>query len=862
MTQSLLSFGAKNVAPEILEKTLTVRKIVVDEIEAKIIDKANKNSTYQTIMIAPRGSGKTHLTKVIYDRLKSNKIISNKIIIAYMPEDPVGIANFTHLLISIIRSFIKYNEPKSEILNELVIKASKIGDLIERENYLKDVINQFVGKRIVIVLIENFNKVLANFKKTGQQKLRDFIHQYNNLSIIATSQSLIKDIQKDDYPFYNFFDIYQLKKLNYDEAANLLKAIATIEKNTKLLEVMDEAFFIGKLKAIYALTEGNHRLLVTFYSFLNAEYKAELSKVFVKVMNNLKPYYEQFVNHLAPEEQRIVEYLSQNRNAIDGKTIATDCFLEKNTSSKQLSNLYQKGMIDRYKSGGTTFYELKEPLLRISFEIGENPNGISKLFIDFLSTFYEQQTIKNKYIEFHYGCHFQHGELKEIYQMEAMMYKEALPPIVLKDITKFDKELKQVKGAEELKKIIEKMGIEATKTLESKFLIDGLEYANKNQYKEAIDCYKKVIEINPKNDATYYNMGFAYGKLDKHKKAIECFNHAIKINLNYNNAYYNMGVAYHELLLYKETIECYKKAVEINSKDEEAYYNMGVVYYELQKYKKTIECYKKTVAINPKNDFAYNNMGTAYGELHQYKEAIECLKKAIEINPNNDYAYINMGNAYRKLHHYKRAIEYYKKAVEINPKNDFAYNNMGITYLKIKKIDKSILAFKNGIKLNPNNFHTKGSLLRAYISANNLIASKKLFAELIKKADNKLLSSILEDDILYYLFRDATHNFSINFCAYLVENLITQNKEQLLWRVLPNALFNVLINIENYSKEILQHIKEMLETHLAKNLEITIPLKLYTVGVEYLKGEEKNALFKLSKEERELFKKQILDKRL
>ena len=73
MINSLLSFGAKSVSPKILEQTLTVREAVVNDIEKNCISKTLNSSTWQTLIIAPRGSGKTHLIKVLYHRLKDNK---------------------------------------------------------------------------------------------------------------------------------------------------------------------------------------------------------------------------------------------------------------------------------------------------------------------------------------------------------------------------------------------------------------------------------------------------------------------------------------------------------------------------------------------------------------------------------------------------------------------------------------------------------------------------------------------------------------------------------------------------------------------------------------------------------------------
>jgi hypothetical protein len=223
MINSLLSFGAKSVNPLLLEETLTTRKIVVDEIEHKCVAKILKHTTYQSLVIAPRGSGKTHMTKVLHHRLINNEEIRDKCVIAYMSEDEVGIDSLTDLIVSMFRAFMRYEEPGSEILNEKIEEAADISKINERIAFIKTTLNEFANGRIIILLIENFDQIMEALKKNGQEELRDFIHENNNLSIIATSQNLIQALQKSDFPFYNFFNIFNLKKLTYNESVSFFK---------------------------------------------------------------------------------------------------------------------------------------------------------------------------------------------------------------------------------------------------------------------------------------------------------------------------------------------------------------------------------------------------------------------------------------------------------------------------------------------------------------------------------------------------------------------------------------------------------------------------------------------------------------
>ena len=84
----ILTFSAKTVNCDLLEKTLIGREETVDELYEELEAKCLNDETYQSLIVAPRGSGKTHLTKVIYCRLKKAVGLENKIVICLLYTSP------------------------------------------------------------------------------------------------------------------------------------------------------------------------------------------------------------------------------------------------------------------------------------------------------------------------------------------------------------------------------------------------------------------------------------------------------------------------------------------------------------------------------------------------------------------------------------------------------------------------------------------------------------------------------------------------------------------------------------------------------------------------------------------------------
>ena len=228
----------------------------------------------------------------------------------------------------------------------------------------------------------------------------------------------------------------------------------------------------------------------------------------------------------------------------------------------------------------------------------------------------------------------------------------------------------------------------------------GNALADSARYDEAIEKFKKALEINPKYVDAYINWGMALcNKAEtavvttgttweeqekRYRKAIELFQKAAEIDPGSAKAYSNWGVALNKLGRYEEAIEKFKKAVEINPKYNGVYLNWGWALENLGRKEEGIEIYQRAVEINPKDDEAYSNWGVALGGLGRYEEAIEKFKKVVEINPKYTYAYDKWGYALDFLGREDEAVEVWRKKEEIDHKSE-----------------KLITAYKEGMKIDP-----------------------------------------------------------------------------------------------------------------------------------------------------------------
>lgn len=271
-----------------------------------------------------------------------------------------------------------------------------------------------------------------------------------------------------------------------------------------------------------------------------------------------------------------------------------------------------------------------------------------------------------------------------------------------------------------------------------------------DNYDEAIDCYTKLLEIEPENDKVYYELGHLYLQKNDSMPAVNAFSMALEKEEE-NPFYHNsMAFALVQLEQYDDAIEHYQKAININP---DPYWTsivcqaLGAVYLEIkQNPEAAIVLYQTAAVLNPDSEESQIAIGDTHFSLEEYDNAIKAYCDAIKINPENAKAYCKCGMALWEKDYTEEAIVAYHKAIAINPDYAIAQNNLGVIYLDdIGNVKESIELFNKAIDGNSNYTLAYFNLGRAYaILGENTIAAK-YFQQALDL--NELTCELEEEDI-------------------------------------------------------------------------------------------------------------------
>jgi len=84
------------------------------------------------------------------------------------------------------------------------------------------------------------------------------------------------------------------------------------------------------------------------------------------------------------------------------------------------------------------------------------------------------------------------------------------------------------------------------------------------EYEKAVEIFKKILEIEPKNYKVLYNLGIAYFNLGQIENALKAYNNAITIKPDYKLCYYNIGLIYETKENLNKALKYYEKALAID----------------------------------------------------------------------------------------------------------------------------------------------------------------------------------------------------------------------------------------------------------------------------------------------------------
>lgn len=412
-------YSPGNMDRESLEALFVGRHDVMEDVLSRVTTSIRRPEKHYILLVGPRGSGKTHLLVLAHHRLMDRVDAvgaRDRVAVALLNEEEWGVASFLDLVVRILRALVGQAPGLDAEIAAIYGRFAK--DPADAESFAVARLREHTRGKTLLLLCENLVDLFHGLGEEGQQRWRALIQEDGNWAIVASTPSLFAAVTLQDNPFYGFFTIRALEKINFETGLDLLARKAVHEGKTGLAEFLRTPLGRARARAIHHLAAGNHRAYVVLFDFLDKESLDDLVGPFMHMVDDLTPYYQDRMRQLPPAQRKIVEFLCLQGKPTTIKNISTPCLMSHQTAAKQIGELQTAGFVSRMRSGRNTYCELSEPLMRICIEVKDNKTRYFHLFVEFLRRWFTARELERRHAAFQHDDHA--ADLDRVHVEEAV----------------------------------------------------------------------------------------------------------------------------------------------------------------------------------------------------------------------------------------------------------------------------------------------------------------------------------------------------------------------------------------------------------------------------------------------------------
>jgi tetratricopeptide (TPR) repeat protein len=233
----------------------------------------------------------------------------------------------------------------------------------------------------------------------------------------------------------------------------------------------------------------------------------------------------------------------------------------------------------------------------------------------------------------------------------------------------------------------------------------GENYEKSQVWSQAINSFKKCIELSSRSDYYYSALSRAYRSNKDYSEAVDVLRDALKVN--HYNAFHHFEIA----RIYREwaetlkdnptekdvklnlAIEEYQKLTQLVSQNPRIYKETGEVYFIKNEPQKAIEQYLTALKLDDRFAEIYLLLARVYKHLNQRDKTIEVYEKGFGVEPNSiaiKREFMSLGEEYFNKQQFEDALRVNLSLIRLDPQDYRHYCNASVVLDQLGRLDEAI----------------------------------------------------------------------------------------------------------------------------------------------------------------------------
>ena len=376
-------------ADDEIRKQFVVRKQEFATVLEILRGNIDADSCQHTLIVAPRGRGKTMLLARVAAELRGDAELASRLLpVRFMEESDTVFspADFwLDVLFYLANAIAKQDAGLAQNLRATrddLASRWRERELDERARVAVLEAAEALGRRLVL-MVENLQALCSNVDEDFGWKLRKTLQTEPQIILVATATSRFEELDDAREPFFELFRIISLAPLDAAQCG-LLWRVASGDAPTERQQ-----------RALEILTGGSPRYLVIVAGFARHRSVRQLMEQLVQLIDDLTDTFRGYQEALPKTERRVFLAMADLWQPSHTGEIAARARLDVRTVSTMIGRLAERQAVKFDGDGRKRLYRVAEPLYCIYYQLRRQRDeaAVVQNLLRFMTVFYTEAEI-------------------------------------------------------------------------------------------------------------------------------------------------------------------------------------------------------------------------------------------------------------------------------------------------------------------------------------------------------------------------------------------------------------------------------------------------------------------------------------